>query len=65
MTIASSLIRKSMLLYPLSLAASPAVVTPVERDRVAKAGTAFERAVRATMGAILDNMIGLVVVIIC
>ena len=56
MTILSSSIRNSMLEYPLSSAASAAVVTPVDKDRVAKGAAADRAAVRETMGAILDNM---------
>ena len=58
MTILSSSIRKSMLLYPLSLAASAAVVMePVDKALLAGATREVERAVRATIGAILDNMV--------
>lgn len=56
MTMASSLIRNSMLLYPLSLAASAAVVTLA--NALAEAGAAMRAAVvRTAMGAILDNIL--------
>jgi len=56
---ASSLILNSILLYPLSLTASAAVVTLAKA--LTEVGAAKERAavVRATIGAILDNIVAI------
>ena len=58
-TMASSLILNSILLYPLSLTASAAVVTLAKA--LTEVGAAKERAavVRATIGAILDNIVAI------
>lgn len=56
-TMASSWIRNSMLPYPLSLAASAAVVMVAKPLTAVGATVERATAVRATIGAILENMV--------